>query len=60
MTELCLCSHVQGFHHKDATGERTRNCYMPACGCKWFRAASRPGPEAVQDVKSAATGDEAA
>ena len=56
MTELCLCSHVQGFHHKDAAGERTWDCYVPACGCQWFRPDSRPGPVAVQDENAATEG----
>ena len=55
VTDLCLCSHLQGFHEKDAKGNRTRECYMPLCGCNRFRKDPRPVP-----AENAATGGEAA
>ena len=54
MIILCKCSHLAVFHHYGEDGEGCK----PSCGCLGFHLAVRP--EAAQDDKSAATGDEAA
>ena len=58
MIILCKCSHLAVFHHYGEDGEGCK----PSCGCTEWRldARSKLRDEPVQDVKSAATGDEAA
>ncbi len=51
---ICDCSHRVSAH---VYGPHGKWC-KPSCGCLGFHLAVRP--EAAQDVKSAATGDEAA
>ena len=54
MTDLCLCSHLQGFHNKDASGNRVWECYMPLCGCLYFRPDPRPVPAEPAATEGAA------
>jgi len=51
---ICECSHRRSAH---VCGDDGKACKR-SCGCGKFRRAVRP--EAAQDAKSAATGDEAA
>jgi hypothetical protein len=41
---LCLCTHSQDHHSRNAAGPHMGPCLAPLCGCMWFR----PDPEAKE------------